>query len=470
MEISIGVLGVVAGILVAVILIAKKVSPSVALFTGSIVGALVGGLTLHQSFNNVLLPGTQALMGVTSRIIAGAVLAGVLVESGAAETIARTIVKKLGEKRSILALAVACMAMVAVGVFNTVSIIMLSPIALSVAKKANFSKAAALLALSGGSKAGNIMSPNPNTVAATDTLNSATARLLAETYYGFEPGTTEFTAKVSELLGTAGFAVERGVTLSAVMMAGIPGAIVTVIATAIIAGMWRKKGSYVTDADDIKDDAGEGLPSFLRAASGPFIAIALLMVGTIGHMLDIEVLRNFQIDAFFALPIAALCGAIIMGKGKQFIAFANAGVTGMMPICMLLIGAGALGAVVSNSTIPAIVTEAIAASPLPSVLLAPLAGALMSSTAGSWVTGVILAAQSFGDSILAFGVSGVAAATMIQSGAGFVDVMPHGNIFLGSMKSCNLTVKERLAIFPVEAFIGLFLVISVTLVHGFILA
>jgi GntP family gluconate:H+ symporter len=194
------------------------------------------------------------------------------------------------------------------------------------------------------------------------------------------------------------------------------------------------------------------------------------MVGTVGHMLNIDFLRNFQIDAFFALPIAALCGAIIMGKGKQFINYANAGVTGMMPIVLLLIGAGALGSIVSNSELPEIVTNAVAASPLPDALLAPLSGALMSSTAGSWVTGVILAAQSFGDSILALGVGGVGAAAMIQSGAGFVDVMPHGNIFLGSMKSCNLTIKERLKIFPVEAFIGLFLVISVTVVHGFILS
>jgi H+/gluconate symporter-like permease len=58
---------------------------------------------------------------------------------------------------------------------------------------------------------------------------------------------------------------------------------------------------------------------------------------------------------------------------------------------------------------------------------------------------------------------------MIQSGAAFIDVMPHGNIFLGSKESCKLTVAERLKLFPVEALIGLFLMITITVLHGFIL-
>jgi hypothetical protein len=40
---EITVIGVVVGILAAVILTAKKVSPAAALFLGSIIGSLVGG-------------------------------------------------------------------------------------------------------------------------------------------------------------------------------------------------------------------------------------------------------------------------------------------------------------------------------------------------------------------------------------------------------------------------------------------
>ncbi|WP_042882144.1 GntT/GntP/DsdX family permease, partial [Aeromonas sp. ZOR0002] len=90
------------------------------------------------------------------------VRAGVLIESGAATTIAETIVKKLGETRALLALALATLILTAVGVFVDVAVITVAPIALAIARRADLSKAAILLAMIGGGKAGNVMSPNPN--------------------------------------------------------------------------------------------------------------------------------------------------------------------------------------------------------------------------------------------------------------------------------------------------------------------
>ena len=59
------------------------------------------------------------------------VLAGVLIESGAANTIAETITNKLGETRALLALALATLILTAVGVFIDVAVITVSPIAFS---------------------------------------------------------------------------------------------------------------------------------------------------------------------------------------------------------------------------------------------------------------------------------------------------------------------------------------------------
>ncbi len=55
-------------------------------------------------------------MGAVVRVLAAGVLAGVLIESGAAEKIAETIVEKMGEKKVLLAIALSSMIITAVGI------------------------------------------------------------------------------------------------------------------------------------------------------------------------------------------------------------------------------------------------------------------------------------------------------------------------------------------------------------------
>ncbi len=81
-----------------------------------------------------LLNGTQSIMGTAIRVLAAGMLAGVMMESGAAESIANAIVQKLGEKKAILSLALSTMVITAVGVFIPVAVLIVAPIALSVGK------------------------------------------------------------------------------------------------------------------------------------------------------------------------------------------------------------------------------------------------------------------------------------------------------------------------------------------------
>ena len=119
---------------IAIILIFKKVSPVYALFGGAIIGGLVGGASLAET-TQIVINGTNSVMGAVVRVLAAGILAGILIESGAAEKIAETIVEKLGEKRHYLAIALATMVITAVGVFIAVSVIIVAPIALSVGRK-----------------------------------------------------------------------------------------------------------------------------------------------------------------------------------------------------------------------------------------------------------------------------------------------------------------------------------------------
>lgn len=201
----IGWYGALAGLAIAIILILRKLNPVYALFLGAIVGALIGGANLQQTVS-VLVSGTQSVMGTVLRVLAAGVLAGVMMESGAAEAIAQAIVRKFGGSKAILALALATMVITAMGVFIPVAVLIVAPIALSVGNKMEISKLALLLALSGGGKAGNIISPNPNTIAA--------AR-------GFD------------------------LDLSNVMLAGVIPAICGLIVTVILATLLKKKASWL---------------------------------------------------------------------------------------------------------------------------------------------------------------------------------------------------------------------------------
>lgn len=162
--------GAIIGLAIAIVLILKKVNPVYALFGGAIIGGLIGGASLAET-TQAVIDGTNSVMGAVVRVLAAGVLAGILIESGAAEKIAETIVEKLGEKKALLAIALATMVITAVGVFISVSIIIVAPIAISVAKKAGLTKSAILLAMVGGGKAGNIISPNPNTIAVAKGFN-----------------------------------------------------------------------------------------------------------------------------------------------------------------------------------------------------------------------------------------------------------------------------------------------------------
>ena len=142
---QISTLGALVGLILAIILIIKKVHPAYSLILGALVGGVIGGAGLAGSVS-AMVTGAQGMMSPVLRIMTSGILAGALIKTGSAETIAETIVKKLGEKRAVAAIAIATMIICAVGVFIDIAVITVAPIAIAIAKKANLSKAGILLA------------------------------------------------------------------------------------------------------------------------------------------------------------------------------------------------------------------------------------------------------------------------------------------------------------------------------------
>ena len=423
-------IGALVGLALAIILILRKLNPVYALFLGAIVGALIGGANLEETIN-VLVSGTQSVMGTVLRVLAAGVLAGVMMESGAAETIAGAIVKKFGGSKAILALALATMIITAVGVFIPVAVLIVAPIALSVGNKMGISKIALLLALSGGGKAGNIISPNPNTIAA--------AR-------GFD------------------------LDLSQVMIAGFVPALFGLAMTVLVASMLKNKGTMVSDEEAANHETDNSCyPPLKKAIVAPLVAIVLLMINPIGAILGIDALNSFKVDALYILPIAGVIGMIAMGKTNKILDYSASGLNKMTATVLILIGAGGIAGLISNSDLSTQVVSIIEASGISGTFLAPIAGILMAAATASTSTGVILATGSFGEAILNMGTAPLAAAVMVHSGATVIDSLPQGNYFHVTAGSMNMTIKQRMGLIPYEAIVGGTMTIVATLMYGFFL-
>ena len=422
--------GALIGLALAIYLILKKLNPVYSLMLGAIIGALLGGASLTGTID-ILVKGEQSVMGTVLRVLAAGVLAGVMMESGAAETLARTIVDKLGDRMAILSLALATMVITAVGVFIPVAVLIVAPIALEVGRRMHISKLALLVALSGGGKAGNIISPNANTIAAAK---------------GF------------------------GLELSQVMTADCLPAVVALIVTVIVARLLVKKGDAVMEADlgDMVDSDTGNLPTLGQAVVTPILAIVLLLLNPIGQVAHLTLLTKVNLDATYVLPFAAIVGALVMKKGRELRDYARVGMTRMTDVVLILIGAGAIGATITSSNLPQLLIKGVEASHMPGVLLAPISGILMAAATASTSTGVILATGSFAKAILGFGVAPLAAAAMVHTGAIVIDQLPQGNYFHVTANAMHMDLRQRSQGILYEAMVGGSAMLTATILYGFL--
>lgn len=400
---TVSTLGALVALAVAIVLILRKVPPAYGMIAGALAGGLCGGADLVQTVT-LMIGGAQGITSAVMRILAAGVLSGVLIESGAAHTIAETIVRKVGETRALLALAIATLILTAVGVFIDVAVITVAPIALSIAQKAGISRAAILLAMIGGGKAGNVMSPNPNTIAAADNFH---------------------------------------VPLTSVMMAGIVPGLCGLVVAYLLARHLSGKGSRVVA--ELTQHAEGARPGFAAAISAPLVAILLL---------SLRPIAGIAVDPLIALPVGGLAGALLMGLIRQCNQFMVSGLSRMAPVAIMLLGTGTLAGIIANSALKDVLIIGLTHTGLTAWLLAPLSGALMSMATASTTAGTAVASGVFSSTLLELGVSGLAGAAMIHAGATVLDHLPHGSFFHATGGSVNMAVHKRLKLLPYETLVG----------------
>jgi len=399
-------LGAVVGLAFAIVLIIRKVHPAYSLILGALVGGIIGGGGLVITVNT-MVSGAQSMMSSVLRIMTSGILAGALIRTGSAQKIAETIVDKMGQRLALAAIALATMIICAVGVFIDISVITVAPIALAIGKRAKLNKQSLLLAMIGGGKAGNIISPNPNTIAASEAFG------------------VDLTSLMFKNLVPAIFALGMAILLSTALSK-------------------RKNGLEVAQGDIETSDSA--LPGFLQAIVGPLVVIVLLALRPIA---------GFSIDPLIALPVGGLVCMLVTGNIRDVVPITEFGLSKVVGVSILLIGTGTIAGIIKASALQYDVIALLEKLNMPAFVLAPLAGILMAGATASTTAGATIAAQTFAPTLIEQGVPALAAGAMVHAGATVVDSLPHGSFFHATGGSVNLSIGDRMKLISFEACVGL---------------
>ena len=410
-------LAALIGLVLSIVLIIRKLSPVYSLILGALVGGLLAGWGLETTVAQ-MISGVKDITPAIVRIIAAGVLTGMLVKTGAASTIARSIIKALGQKYIYLALALSALLLTAMGVFIDVAVITIAPIAIIMGNRLKLSKFKLLLAMIGGGKCGNILSPNPNTIIAAENFDAP---------------------------------------LSSVMAAGVLPAIFGLLVTVFVIIPLMPKGELMEG--ELQEEKDEQLPALWRSLIGPIVTILLLALRPIAGIV---------VDPMIALPVGGVVGVIATSHWKNMSACLSYGLDKMSGIAILLVGTGTLAGVIKASAIKDVLVGMLAGWSNGGTLMAPIAGALMSAATASTTAGATIASASFADAIVAAGVTAIWGAAMVNAGATILDHLPHGSFFHATGGSMGMSVKERLKLIPYESIVGLVLTICSVAMYLFV--
>jgi GntP family gluconate:H+ symporter len=394
------------GLVLAIVLIIKKLQPVYSLMIGALAGGLLAGWGLETTVNT-MIGGVNEITPAILRILAAGVLSGVLIKTGAAASISHSIVKTLGRRHVYLAVALSTMLLTGVGVFIDVAVITVAPIALLLASRLSLSRASLLLAMIGGGKCGNIMSPNPNTIIAAENYDAP---------------------------------------LSSVMGAGVVPALIGLVVTVyLIVPMMSRKKDESLYFEEIKD---ESLPSFFASISGPLVAVILL---------SLRPICDIKIDPVVALPAGGIVGLLMTRSWRKSSECLSYGLEKMATVAILLVGTGTIAGIIKASEIKDVLIAMLSGWDAGGVVMAPLSGSLMSAATASTTAGATIASASFAQTVLAAGVASVWGASMTNAGATMLDHLPHGSFFHATGGSVGMQIKERMRLIPYETLIGLVL-------------
>lgn len=360
------ILGALVGLVILLLLIIKyKIHAIIAILVGAISIGLIAGMPLPLIIKSVNDGMGLTLQGIALLVGLGSMFGAILESSGGAQTLAVSMVKKFGDEKAAWALGITGL-VVAIPVFFDAGLIILIPLAFTLAKRTNKSALYYTIPLLAGLAVG----------------------------HAFIPPTP----------GPVLVATQLGVDLGWVILIGIFCGTLAMIVAGPIWGSYCGKKYFVPVPESIRNqqDFDESkLPSFSTIAG--IILIPLLLIifksvfGVIPAMENVRPLFNFLGEPFVALLIATIFAMYRLGykhgytmEDLEKIMTKSLEPTGL--ILLVTACGGVLRYVLQYSGIGNLIGNAVASINMPIVVVAFIVATLVRICVGSATVAMTMAA------------------------------------------------------------------------------
>lgn len=360
------IIAAIAGIIILLVLIIRfRVQAMVAI----LVGAVLIGLGCGMSFESIIESVNQGiggtLQGIALLVGLGSMFGAILEISGGAQSLSLSMVRKFGDRKAAWALAITG-TVVAIPVFFDAGLIILIPLAFSLARRTGKSTLYYAIPLLAGLAVGHaFIPPTPGPVLVASML---------------------------------------GVDLGWVIMVGAACGVVSMIVAGPIWGFYCGKKFNIPVPEHIAaiEDIDNGkLPGFMTVVTIILIPLVLIIMKSVAAVVPaLEPARpvvNFLGEPFVALTIATLAAMLILGIGRGYSSkeLERVMTKSLEPVGLILLVTacgGVLRYILQNSGLGSLIGEAVSSAALPIVVVAFIVAALVRISVGSATVAMTMAA------------------------------------------------------------------------------
>lgn len=352
------------GIVVLLLLIIKfKLHPVISMMIAAIIIGVGAGMPLTMISDTVEKGVGKTLKGIALLVGLGSMFGGILEVSGGAQRIAQTLIDKLGQKKAGVALGITGL-VIGTTVFFEAGVVVLIPLAFSVAKQTKKSTLYYAIPLLAGLASG----------------------------YAFVPPSA----------GSVLVADSLGVNLGVMIMVGIPTALICMVVAGVIWGRFIGDKVFTklpVNVEEIKDEPKE-LPPFGLVLGVILIPLVLILISTISKYLpipaNVQNVLAFIGKPFLALTIATLAAMYFLGikrgyTGEQLKKILDHSLRPVGMILLVIASGGVIRWMLQDSGLGEIIGPELEKSGMPLILVAFLIALLVRASVGSSMVAMTMA-------------------------------------------------------------------------------
>lgn len=352
------------GIIVLLVLIIRfKLHPVISMMIATIVIGVGAGMPLTMISETVEKGVGKTLQGIALLVGLGSMFGGILEVSGGAQRIAKTLIDRLGQRKAGVALGITGL-VIGTTVFFEAGVVVLIPLAFSVAKQTKKSTLYYAIPLLAGLASG----------------------------YAFVPPSA----------GSVLVADSLGVSLGVMIMVGIPTALICMIVAGVVWGRFIGNRIFTglpVNVEEIKDDSRE-LPPFGLVLGVILIPLILILISTVSKYMPIpEGVQNvlsFIGKPFLALTVATLAAMYFLGirrgyTGAQLKKILDHSLRPVGMILLVIASGGVIRWMLQDSGLGYIIGPALEKSGMPLILVAFFIALLVRASVGSSMVAMTMA-------------------------------------------------------------------------------